>query len=201
MPIRLSLVLCGTLCVAGLASAQPAFDCAHSSSAVEDLICGNPDLSALDRRLADRYAAALWQARAVDAGAEAAQRTLRAEQRGWIKGRNDCWKAEDMAACVADSYLMREAELVALWMLEEPRAIRNYSCEGSPASEVTVHFFDTERPAIRVEYGDGIRAGWRVPAGSGGKYETTFGGSFWEKGDEALFEWTEGRSMRCRADR
>ena len=39
------------------------------------------------------------------------QKMLKAEQRGWIKGRNDCWKSDDMRGCVANEYRYRINEL------------------------------------------------------------------------------------------
>ena len=185
------------LLIAGAASADPSFDCAKASSSDEDLICAEQGLARLDRRMADRYRDALDRAAALDAGANTTRDGLKASQRGWIKGRDDCWKADDMARCIEDSYHMREAELVAKWMLEEPAAVVAFSCEANPANEVTVYFFSTERPSIRLEYGDSIRAGWLVRAGSGSKYATPFGGFFWQKGDEPLFSWTDGQEMNC----
>ena len=72
---------------------QPSFDCLKASSDAEELICADKKLAALDRRLATRFEAAMQAARAQDAGADAAAKNLRATQRGWIKGRDDCWKA------------------------------------------------------------------------------------------------------------
>jgi uncharacterized protein len=186
------------LLVATMASAQPSFDCSKASSDAEMLICSDPDLGEMDQRLSARYAAAMAAAEALDAGQEAAVQELRATQRGWIKGRDECWKADDLRACVAGAYQTREAELVASWMLEAPDAVVSFTCDDNPANEVTVFFFNGASPAIRLEYGDGIRAGWLVPAASGSKYATPFGGMFWQKGDEALFVWTEGQELSCR---
>jgi uncharacterized protein len=36
---------------------------------------------------------------------------LKAHQRGWIKGRNECWKADDEKKCMADEYRLRIKEL------------------------------------------------------------------------------------------
>jgi uncharacterized protein len=103
----------------------PSFDCAKAESAAETLVCEDAGLAALDRLVADRYAAAFSVAGGLDAGAQQAVDELRAYQRGWIKGRDDCWKASDLrasdlGACVEAAYLRREGELVAQWLLEEP---------------------------------------------------------------------------------
>jgi hypothetical protein len=78
---------------------------------------------------------------------------LRTIQRGWIKGRNDCWKAHDVRGCVEGNMLWRDAELVADWSLIAPRSAEVYDC-GDPAEEVRVTFFETEVPSVRLRRGD-----------------------------------------------
>jgi uncharacterized protein len=91
--------------VAPTHAAKPGFDCAKASSQVEKLICSDAELAALDRSLSDLYAVVL---RHTPAGEH---RQLKAEQRGWIKGRDDCWKDDDMRGCVASEYRTRIDEL------------------------------------------------------------------------------------------
>lgn len=183
------------------ASAQPSFDCTKAASEAEKSVCEEPALARLDQRLAERYEATISVIDGLDAGKEDALNTLRATQRGWIKGRDDCWKADDIQACVTASYLTREADLVAHWMLETPVSIVSYSCQDNPANEVTAYFFDTELPSLRLEYGDSIKTGYLVPSASGAKYATGFGGLFWTKGDTAQFAWQEGDEMSCQSAR
>lgn len=175
----------------------PSFDCSKAGSVAEQLICAEPDLAALDLRLADVYGSALSVAQGLDAGAEAATDTLKAMQRGWIKGRDECWKADDLRTCVETAYLTREAELVATWLLKEPVAVSRWICGETPANEVYVMYFDTELPGLRVEYGDGVEAMHLAPSGSGSRYEGAFGRMFWEKGGEARFLWTQDREQIC----
>ena len=85
--------------VPALAQDGPSFDCAKAQSAAEKLVCGDAELAALDRLLADRVAAALAAVRTLDAGAAEAEDELHAYQRGWVKGRDECWKVEDRRAC------------------------------------------------------------------------------------------------------
>jgi uncharacterized protein len=110
-----------------LAWAQgPAFDCSRATGEVEELICQDQELAALDRKLDAVYRAALSKAR------DGMSQQLRAEQRGWIKGRNECWKARgaggpvfltaswqaaDMRECVEGNYKIRISELQARWQL------------------------------------------------------------------------------------
>jgi uncharacterized protein YecT (DUF1311 family)/membrane-bound inhibitor of C-type lysozyme len=187
--------------VAALATGQsgPSFDCSRAESAAETLVCEDADLARLDRLVADRYAAALDAVRGLDAGASEAEAKLRAIQRGWIGGRDECWKAKDLRECVEHSYLRREGELVARWLLEEPTAITFWACGGSPANRVVTYFFDSELPSVRFERGDTIDTGSLVQTASGSRYEGSFGRSIWIKGKEATYREPDpdGTSFEC----
>jgi len=184
---------------AGLAAAAdgPSFDCAKAESGAEKLVCSDDALAEIDLRLAETFKAAVAVLEGVDAGGDAALAELRATQRGWIKGRDECWKAADERACVEDAYLGREGELVALYMLREPTAIVRFECAGNPANEVYASFFDTERPSVRLERGDSVEGAVLMPAASGAKYEASFGKSLWVKGDAATLVWPQGETVQC----
>ena len=181
-----------------LAQEGPSFDCAKAASSVETLICEDGELAQLDQSVAARYATALAAAQGLDAGADAAVAELRAFQRGWIKGRDECWKAGDMRACVADTMRRRDAELVALWMLEAPRATVFWACDGSPANEVVTQFFDTDLASVRIERGDTVDAGVQVRSASGARYVASFGREIWVKGDEATYQDPGSDPVTCR---
>ncbi|AFU98232.1 lysozyme inhibitor LprI family protein [Simiduia agarivorans] len=82
---------------------QPTFDCRLAESQVTEHICAHPQLGLLDQHLARAFR--LAQSQAADPA------MLKAEQRGWIKGRDDCWKSDDLNACITDAYKRRIAEL------------------------------------------------------------------------------------------
>ncbi len=175
----------------------PAFDCGKAASQIEELVCQDPDLAALDRLINTRFEAAVASVRKLETGAEEAENSLRAYQRGWIKGRNDCWKADDPRACTELEYQRREGELVARHMLEKPTGTARWQCGGNPANEVYTFFFDTELPSVRIEYGDTVDTGSLTPSASGAKYEASFGRSFWSKGNEALYDNGDGNEQAC----
>ena len=87
------------------ATPNPSFDCAKASHEIEELICKDAELADLDRSLADLYAVVLKNTPTSE------QKTLKAEQRGWVKGRNDCWKSSDERGCVKREYEARISEL------------------------------------------------------------------------------------------
>lgn len=187
--------------VPSLATAQdgPSFDCARASTSAEELVCADAGLATLDRRVAEVFAQALVVIRELDAGAKAAEDRLRATQRGWIKGRDACWKASDQHACIEAAYLRREGSLVARWILMDPTGTSFWACDGNPANEVVTMFFDTPLPSVRFERGDSIDVGSLVPTGSGAKYEGSFGRSIWIKGDSAAYRDPDpdGTEMTC----
>ncbi|MCP5270898.1 MAG: MliC family protein [Burkholderiaceae bacterium] len=174
------------------AAAGPSFDCSRAEAgSIEARVCASPDLSALDRQLASVYAAARAKAK------NEHPPTLAAEQRGWIKGRNDCWKASDPATCVGDAYRLRIAELQARYRLLPGRGPVFYVCDGQPSNEVVATFFATDPPSAVVERGDRTSMMFLQPAASGARYA---GGneSLWEHHGEARVVWGHGaKEMTC----
>lgn len=198
--IPLSLALLMMAAGSGAAAQEgPTFDCARAEHEAETIICNDAELSALDRALGATFEAAVSAARGLDAGAEAAEAELRATQRGWIGGRDDCWMADDKRACIVESYRRREAELVATYQLMEPSSVATWTCDGDPANEVTTYFYDTPLPSVRIERGDTVDVGTLAPSGSGSLYEGSFGRSIWLHGDEATYREADpdGAEVSC----
>lgn len=188
MPMKYLLLL-GSLFVAGTAAAQqaPSFNCDNAQSSAEELVCSNPKLAQLDRQVDTRFKEALEVVRKLDAGAQEAEKELRAYQRGWIGGRDECWKSDDLESCVRLSYRQRHAELVARYLLEDATAIATWQCGDTPANELVTFFFDTELPSVRIERGDSISVGYISRTASGSRYDADFGRFIWIKGDEAQY--------------
>lgn len=197
--LRAALPLLFVIAFPAVAQEGPAFDCTKAESSAEELVCADSALAQLDRKVSERFAEALAAAGALDSGAAQAVDDLRAYQRGWIGGRDECWKADDLRACVEAAYLTREGELVARWMLEEPTGTAVWTCDGSPANEVVTQFFDTELPSVRFERGDDIDTGALTRTASGARYIGSFGREIWIKGEEAKYRDPDpgGASYRC----
>lgn len=191
--LALSLAVGVTLLPPQTARADgPSFDCAKvEAGSIAETVCKDPKLAALDRKLADVYAAAEKKA------ADQKPPVLKAEQRGWIKGRDECWKSQDKARCVEDEYRRRIAELQARYRLLPPTGPVRFTCDGDPRSEVVATFFATDPPTLVAERGDEVSLMYLAPSGSGAKYEGR-NEAFWEHGGEATVTWGyEAKPMRC----
>lgn len=165
----------------------PSYDCGKvEPGGIEAMICKNKALSALDRKLSEVYASA-----SIKAGNEHPP-TLKAEQRGWIKGRDDCWKNDDVRACVRMEYQRRVAELQARYRLVSGTGPVYYECDGNPANKVTAMFFKTDPPTLIAERGDSVSLMYQQPSGSGIKYLGR-NESLWEHHQsETIITWGYG---------
>jgi len=170
----------------------PSFDCTKAEAGgIEAMVCDDVDLAALDRRLAGVYREA--SERAVNEHPP----VLKAEQRGWIKGRDDCWKSEDVRGCVSEAYRLRTAELQARYRLVDFNGPVFYACDGDPRNEVIATFFETDPPTLIAERGDSVSLMYLQPAASGSRYQGR-NETLWVKGSEALITWGfEAPRMRC----
>lgn len=195
MGMRRNIMVASVLLAAGgSALAQgPAFSCDKvAAGSMEALICQDAALSALDRQLAALYAEASQTA------ASDPYSLLKAEQRGWLKGRDECWKSEDKPACVARSYRQRIVELQAHYHLVASTGPFTWQCDGDPRNEVVTTFFQTEPPSLIAERGDSSALMTLQPSGSGSKYEGR-NESFWEHQGEAAIVWGYGApQMHCK---
>jgi uncharacterized protein len=86
-------------------AAKPSFNCSKATHEIEELICADDELAALDVSLNNLYKTVLKNTPV------AAQKRLKSEQIGWSNGKNDCWKSGDKRACVKGEYEARINEL------------------------------------------------------------------------------------------
>ncbi|AYF86477.1 MliC family protein [Pseudomonas sp. JS3066] len=175
-----------------MADAGPSFDCAKAQG-IEQQVCTSAELSALDRQMADAYKKTLA---ATDA---ATQKRLRAEQRGWLKGRDDCWKASDQNQCLALSYQTRLVELqIQSGAVTAPKAVE-FAC-GDNSKPFAASFYNNVEPnaAVLTYGGDQVIAISQRTA-SGARYGND-GVDFWEHQGEARVDWY-GTQLTCKAMR
>ena len=187
------------------AGARPSFACAKASSGMEKLVCDDGQLAVLDREVARLYG--LAEAGAQDTPAQLAE--LRTIQRGWIKGRDDCWKSDDKRTCLASAYAQRVSELRESYAEARDQDANGIStgpmvatCEGIDAA-IGVTFVKTQPGIVYLQWLDRGVALFQQRSSSGVRYTgTSFDGDyvFWEKGKEAFFTRPGAAETRCRIE-
>lgn len=171
--------------------AQPSFDCARAESSAEKLVCDNEELARLDRRLAEVYATALgrWPEEEVA--------TQKALQRGWIKGRDDCWKEEDLLECVSFAYRSRIAEIqIQSGQLEVPSPVLYVCLEDERNPFYVTYYQQTDPPSAVVTWDRQQVILFIARSGSGARY-TAPGVELWEHQGEATVDFF-GSKLKCK---
>lgn len=194
-----ALSAAGSLSGSAADAAKPSYDCAAASGNVEKLVCADKELAQLDHKLAAVYASALKQTKGQK------QSLLVASQRGFLKGRNDCWKAQDVRDCAAFAYRDRIVELQATYGLVPARGPFTYSCDDQPATRATATYFETDPPSARIDLSRPFAAIDQSGKGLIAKIERSASGSkyvgqnftFWLKGDQALLDRYGEPSANC----
>ena len=189
-------MLFGTLALMPLlaSAATPSFDCSKAHSAAEQLVCQDAGLAALDNELAALYPKAMSQLSAEQ------QKTEKGMQRGWLKGRNECWKESDSRQCVEESYQTRITELqIKGGQLRVPSPV-DYQCDGE--LRLSTYFYnEAKRPAAVINLSEGAQQSqvlaFEAPSASGARYEGQ-NLTLLTKGNEARLERYDQAARQCR---
>lgn len=141
---------------------SPSFDCSKAEHEAEQLVCSDYGLAGLDNRLAAVYAAELAK--------PGASKELAATQRGWVKGRDECWKADDRKLCVEEQYRTRIAEL----QINSPGAMAatavEFTCNANGKPFTMAYYNDLDdKPAV-ITLGNDQAIIFPQPAASGTQY-------------------------------
>lgn len=123
---------------------------ANSLGTIDQLICSDQELLKQDQQLAEVYQQALLKA------VNEKPPLLKAEQRGWVKGKAECWKEEDKKACASMLYTQRIAELQARYELMPASKELLLSCDNNPANEISLRYYPTTPATLIADYGDQI---------------------------------------------
>jgi uncharacterized protein len=171
------------------ALAPPSFDCSKAQDESEKMVCADAELSALDRQLAEEFNKA-------QAKADADVATLKAMQVGWMKGRDECWKATDKRQCVLESYLTRIAELkINSGDIVVPMAIE-FACDDNSKPFTVVFYTDMQPEAAVITWGNDQAIAFPRPSASGSRYGRD-GLDFWEHQGEAKVDFY-GNKLTCK---
>jgi uncharacterized protein len=179
--ISIALTIVSLLPLSASAAEGPSFDCRKAQGEVQALICKDPDLAALDRKLDEVF-------RAASSKAKKDRKALRAEQDGWLRTRDDCSKQPDaMQACVGRGYQSRIGELQALYELVPSKGPYTFAC-ANRADPIVVKYFHTDPPSARLQRGGETVVAWAEPGAKGTKFVAP-NVSFLNKGMTAQVEW------------
>lgn len=184
----------------------PSFDCAKADAAAEKLVCKDGTLAALDRELARLYDLA----KAGRYMTKPRRKTLAATQVGWIKGRNDCWKAADLRECVLFSYVSRIAELRQGYANARSanengisRGPFSVDCKGLGAG-IGATFVNSEPGYVYLAWRNEARLLTQTRSGSGARYSAKSAAGdtvFWSKGNEVLFQRPGKPELKCKLEK
>ena len=166
---------------------SPSFDCNQAQGQVETLICNDAELAELDQKMAQVYQMAVVNI------PESEQ--PKAVQRGWIKGRNDCWKAQDVRECTLANYQIRLVELLIQGELVQATNKATFDC--STHASISGAFYTQFDPVMAVfTFANQQMLAINVRSGSGAKYQgRNF--EFWEHQGEASVEYL-GERYQCK---
>lgn len=176
------------------ASVRPSFDCAKAGNAATKLICTDPLLVALDVETTRLYGLAI-EGKYMTPDR---RRELVATERGWIKGRDECWKADNLRTCILASYASRIHELRQGYSDARTQDDKGNStgpfvlaCRNFNAL-IGVTFVRTDPPVAQLSWLNTAATLVLAPSGSGARYDRVTG--------PASMLWTRGSTARVKID-
>jgi uncharacterized protein len=151
---RLSVIgfVAGTylsLVAAGAFAKGPSFDCSKATTDIEQMICQDDTLSALDRKLAHYYSEASRRY------PTSAPPRLKKEDVAWQQKLNECSNSADQRECIQTTYMTRIAEVQASNDLVSGKA-QTFRCKNEAGSESSLlaTFHQTDPPTATFQRAD-----------------------------------------------
>lgn len=151
---RLSVIgfVAGTylsLVATGAFAKGPSFDCSKATTEIEQTICQDDSLSALDRKLAHFYSEASRRY------PTSAPPRLKEEDVAWRQKLNDCSNSADQRECIQITYMTRIAEVQAKNDLVSGK-VQTFRCksEAGEQSSLMATFHQTDPPTATFQRAD-----------------------------------------------
>lgn len=183
---------------------KTSFDCATATAPVEKLICRDPQLARMDLEMNRLYRLALTDERSVPPPEK-----IITDQQFWTLDRNQCVAEADAKACVVRRYAERAHQLrqgSAIVRTRDPDRLTEgplaFRCAGLNAL-VAATFFNADPGVIYLRWANTSITLSQEPSGSGIRYsgkDSTGFYSFWQSGDEVVFQKPGSGQMRCNAE-
>lgn len=156
------------------------FDCAKPANKAQQLVCGEPQLTDLDRRLQTAYQQALARP-----GAD--QATLTTAQGAFATTRDGCADLVEVRTCVLEAYQTRLVELAIADPATVAPPVVTYNCPAD-AGTLTAQFYNQLDPKTAVLDWKGVRVIlFLQPSGSGARYGRQ-GSEYWEHQGEVTLD-------------
>jgi uncharacterized protein len=169
------------------------FSCARKLDPVEQLICDDPTLAALDRKLAGVVATASKRQPSTTN-----MQTLTLVQQQWRQDRESCASEADVKKCVSGVYRARIAELQGQYRLVPMHGPFRFACTGGDNGPLVISYYDTDPPSASMETEKGTDLLFIAESGSGARYAGG-GVQFWEHQGTATVTWqTPAAEATCR---
>jgi uncharacterized protein len=154
------------------------FDCAKPANKAQQLVCGDAQLTDLDRRMQSAYQQALARA-----GAD--QATLTTAQSAFTTIRDGCADFVDARTCLVEAYHTRVAELANPATVAPP--VVSYNCPAD-SGPLTAQFYNQFDPKTAALDWKGTRIILFIqPSGSGARYGRQ-GSEYWEHQGEVTLD-------------
>lgn len=174
----------------------------EGGSVVESTVERDPQLAAMDREVARLDGLTLIGGTATPARRKA----LQEEQRRWLADRAACAKRPEARDCLVSSYARQVHEIRRASphaRVDDKRGISlgpfEVKCQGVE-TPIEATFINTTPGLLFLESADKSVVLKQVPSASGAKYEWAEGTervSFWNKGDQAIYERTGSPPATC----
>jgi uncharacterized protein len=174
-----------TTAPAATSTTQPAapamtFDCAKPANKAQQLVCGEPQLTDLDRRVQTAYQQALGRP-----GAD--QPTLITAQSAFATIRDGCADFVDVRTCVVEAYQTRQVELAIADPATVAPPVVTYNCPAD-AGTLSAQFYNQLDPKTAVLDWKGNRVILFIQlSGSGARYGRQ-GSEYWEHQGEVTID-------------
>ncbi|MGE8150051.1 MliC family protein [Pseudomonas vancouverensis] len=183
---------------------KTSFDCASPRSAVENLICHDPQLAQMDLELNRLYLLALTDDHSVPKPAK-----VEIDQQFWIDARNQCGSGPQARICVIGSYAERADQLrqgSAIARTKDPSRLSEgpvaFRCAGMNAL-VSATYFTVQPGVVFLKWAKSSATLMQVPSDSGHLYTgKDYRGSyrFWQDGNDATLQVPASGQMVCTAE-
>ncbi len=170
-------------------TATAGLDCAKPANGTQQLVCNDPQLTDLDRRLQAAYQQALARP-----GAD--QAALTAAQNNWATVRDGCAQNADMHTCVLEAYQTRLVQLAIADPATVAPPVVAYQCPAD-FGPLTAQFYNQFDPPTAVLNWKGNQEILFIqPSGSGARYGRQ-GSEYWEHQGEVKLD-LDGTKFVCR---